>query len=205
MEKNIIELLKLFIEKYLYQTLISVVVSIFCVAFFPDIFGIYKRMGKFIYGIFLFCITFLIISIIIYFKTTIKKKIQQTKYEREKNSCELQEDLENLWTYVDSLSVEDRNYLKIFLDNGNAPIERNGYPFIQGLFTNTNIILCTEKEKKPIKTQNQDEIISSETFYHIYNSCVTQNKLYRLRNEFYELLKYSYENYHKISHFDLME
>lgn len=65
MEK-LIDLLKPLIEKYLFTTIISVVLAILGVVLFPDVLNLKEQVGQFFYGLLLFCICFLAVSLIKY-------------------------------------------------------------------------------------------------------------------------------------------
>lgn len=219
MEK-LIDLIKPLIEKYLFTTVSSVALAILGVALLPDIFKLKEYVGSFLYGVLLFCICFLITNLIKHLVNGLKNKRLQFKIEKQqKDLIKTQEEmrkkqeLEELWCYVDKLSPLDKRYLQEFLNNSNTPIEVDNlylslYP--SGLLSNTNVIVSTKKQKNfvdVVKKINldEDELMRFALPIDTFSDYSTHSILYKLKDEFYDLLKYSYEQYGKISHFDFKE
>lgn len=215
MEK-FIDILKVISEKHLIPAVISIAVAILCVTLAPDFLEMNQKVGSFLYGVFCFCIMFLICELTKYLHNKLKsrcaekEKIKEEKiYRQKKNEEEENEIMENLWSFVDSLSVQDRHYLKIFLDNKNEPIEVLGVPHHYGLLRNQNIVVCTEKRQecginheKKIEFDGREVYQSYDIAFRMYKS---PTKLYRLKDDFYNELKFSNEKYHRISHFGTEE
>lgn len=214
MEK-FVDLLKIIAEKYLFQAIASAALAILAVAFFPNLFGITDKIGATWYGILIFCLTFLLLRcakfvFILAKKKTAEKKEKKLSDELEKRKAEERDakTIEQLWDYVDSLTPQDKHYLIKFLKTGNQPIAIRGAAFDIGLLTNRDFVACTEKQQQCTPTLNQknesDEYMafSIPNINMIYSSPIT---LYQLKDDFFELLKYSYEKYGKISHFDMEE
>lgn len=202
MEK-IIDLLKVLLGKHLYPAIGSMAMAILFVALKPNLFGIEKRVGKTLYGVLIFCIFFLAFELVRNFIRFLQRKIihmieheKAQEYQQQNDDKNERKKLENLWDYVDSLDVADQQYLLQFLKTKNEPIEKCPNPFSE-LFSNSNIMVCTSK---PVK--NLDENNSKNLDLIFFNSGM---KLYKLRDDFYQVLKLSYEKYHRISHFDLEE
>lgn len=209
MEK-IIDLLKVLLGKHLYPAISSIAMAILFVALKPNLFGIEKRVGKTLYGVLVFCIFFLIFELTKYISKSYKtcqanQKAYQQEQELNKQEQErqrkLQEEnelyeLENLWNYVDSLDVADQQYLLQFLKTKNEPIEKC-YDAFSKLFNNSKFMVCTSK---PVKNLDENNSKNLDLIF-----CNSGMKLYKLRDDFYQTLKLSYEKYHRISHFDLEE
>ena len=215
MEK-FVDLLKIIAEKYLVQTIASVALAILGVAFIPNLFGMTDKVGKTLYSVLIFCVSFLLIQCAKHIYATAKKIIEKKRKKKlsdELSKKEVQEHeeevLEELWDYVDSLSPQDKHYLVEFLKNGNQPIEVMGEHFGIGLLNNNNIVACMEKQQKCApapsrKIEFDGHLVFPQTdiSYMAYSS---PTKLYRLKDNFFELLNYSYEKYKRISHFDMEE
>lgn len=58
-------------------------------------------------------------------------------------------------------------------------------------------MVCTSK---PVKNLDENNSKNLDLIF-----CNSGMKLYKLRDDFYQTLKLSYEKYHRISHFDLEE
>lgn len=115
----------------------------------------------------------------------------------------------SLWDYVDSLELQDRHYLSEFLKTDNQPIEVMGEAFGFGLLANRKIVACTDKKQKCAPALNRKVEFEGHLVFPPpdvpYMSYPAPTKLYRLKDDFFELLKHSYEKYGKISHFDMEE
>lgn len=210
------DLLKVMAEKYLIQTVASVTLAILGVAFLPNLFGMTDKVGKTLYGVLIFCLGFLLIQGAKRICTITKNKAakkgekclfdEMEKREIEENEAEA---IAQLWDYVDSLGLQDRHYLAEFLESDNQPIEVMGETFGSGLLTNRNIVACTEKQQKcssapnrKIEFEGRLVFSSPDITYMTYSS---PTRLYRLKDDFFKLLKHSHEKYGKISHFDTEE
>ena len=210
MEK-FIDLLRMIAEKHLFQAIASVALAILAVAFLPDLFEMTDKVGKTMYGILVFCLGFLLIQCAKHICAVAKNKVAEREEKRLTDELQQNEAVEKearaitrLWDYVESLTPQDRFYLVRFLETGNQPIEVMGEPLYNGLLADSDIVACMEKQQKCTPALNfgiefeghlvfppQDIISSSPT------------KLYRLKDDFFELLRLSYEKYGKISHFDM--
>ena len=214
MEK-IADLLKIFADKHLNPSVASLAVSILGVAFLPEALEISNRVGKFLYGVLIFCLCFLLIQLGKYIVKTFKelrsRKEKQEAEEQEKKQeeeAEEKEKLEDLWKYVDALSPQDKDYLRVFLKNGNQPIELMGGEPYRGLLSNKKIVVSTQKPTE-VQRNNTMELEGRKVYIQnmieytmVYSTTTT---LYKLNDDFYALLKYSLDKYKRISHFDTEE
>lgn len=207
MEK-LLDLLKIFEEKHLIPVIASIAVAILFVTFLPNLFDLTSKAGKVLYLTLVFCIAFLLIYfgkyICSFFKNKIAKKRKQKKEEEEQEK----EKMEDLWDYVDSLSPQDQCYLMEFLKTNNKPIEmREVAP--NRLLSDSDNVACTEKKQasaldpsRKIEFEGDSMCIPNGISFMEDEPPV---KLYRLKDDFFNLLKCSYEKYHKISHFEMEE
>ncbi len=213
MEK-IADLLKIFADKHLIPSTASLAVSILCVAFLPEALGISNSVGKFFYGVLIFCLFFLLLQfgkcIVKVFKGMIAQKAKR-RAENQENIQDEQtkekETLENLWKYVDSLSPKDKNYLRVFLKNENQPIELICKEQGWGLLSNKEIVVSTEKTTR-VQINNTVGLEGRQIYIpHTmkYNVGYSTTTLYKLSDDFYDLLRYSHDKYKRISHFDMEE
>ena len=200
MEK-IIDLLKVLLGKHLYPAIGSIAMAILFVALKPNLFGIEKRVGKTLYGVLVFCVSFLIIEFSKYIYKSYKtyqankkayKQEQERNKQEQKHIQKLEEKneryaLEPLWNLVDTFDYEEKESLLQFVKSGNKPIEIEGF-MCPAYFKNHNIVVHT------IKNTTKSEYRTAKTI-----------TIYKLRDDFYHTLKLSYEKYHRISHFDLEE
>lgn len=215
MEK-LVDLLKIIAEKYLVQTVASVALAILGVAFLPNLLDMTNKVGKTLYGVLIFCLGFLLIQGTKQIYTIVKNKAAEKNKKRlsdELRKREVDENeaeaIERLWDYVDSLGLQDRHYLSEFLKTDNQPIEVMGEAFGFRLLANRNIVACTDKKQKCAPAPNQkvefEEHLGFSPLGALHISYPAPTKLYRLKDDFFELLKHSYDKYGKISHFDTEE
>lgn len=215
MEK-LVDLLKIIADKYLVQTVASVALAILGVAFLPNLLDMTNKVGKTLYAVLIFCLGFLLIQGAKQIYTIAKNKAAEKNKKRlsdELRKSEADENeakaIERLWDYVDSLGLQDRHYLSEFLKTDNQPIEVMGEAFGFGLLANRNIVACTDKKPKCAPVPNQKVEFEGYLVFPPpdapYISYPTPTKLYRLKDDFFKLLKHSYDKYGKISHFDTEE
>lgn len=215
MEK-LVDLLKIIAEKYLVQTVASVALAILGVAFLPNLLDMTNKVGKTLYGVLIFCLGFLLIQSAKHIYTIAQNKVAEKNKKRLSDELRKREADENeaeateqLWDYVDSLGLQDRYYLSEFLKTDNQPIEVMGEAFGFGLLANRNIVACTDKKQKCAPAPNRKVEFEGHLVFPPpdapYISYPAPTKLYRLKDDFFELLKHSYEKYGKISHFDTEE
>lgn len=205
--KNIIELFKTFSEKYLTHTLISTIVATLFLAKAPNLFGIKEKTSSALYWLFIFCVSFLVVKVIVFiYKAIISNKNNNLLKESHEigNKKAIIENLEFLWNYVDGLSPQDKKYLWQFLKTNNQPIEVRGIVCGNTILTNKDIVVTTQKEstEKEIVTVESKGLTPEDL---IIASGYTTITLYKLKDNFFYLLKYSYQNYNRISHFDSEE
>lgn len=213
MEK-IADLLKIFADRHLIPSTASLAVSILCVAFLPEALGISNSVGKFFYGVLIFCLFFLLLQFVKYvvkvFKGMIARKAKRRAEDKENKQNEQakeKESLEKLWKYVDSLSPQDKNYLRVFLKNENQPIELIYEEQGWGLLSNKKIVVSTEKTTRA-QFNNTMELDGRQIYIPNtmdYDAGYSYTTLYKLSDDFYDLLRYSYDKYKRISHFDTEE
>lgn len=206
MEK-LADVLKLFLEKYFVSTLISITISILIVAIEPNIFLISEKTNEILYFILVYCMVFLFVLLIRKAYKTVCSKIEHLKARKQYQKyveTENRKALETLWTFVDTLSIPDKKALFNFLRTNNSPIESSATYIGDSIFNNSNIMYETIVES-----------IKEEPYHSITNTNLQKRglvyvpierptisipvKRYRLKDEFFSLLKYSYEKYKRIS------
>lgn len=181
MKDLVADFLKLFLEKYFIFSVISIVLTTLTFLLFPSDFFLIQKLGDIRATVTIFCIWFLIeyfiFSTFEYFNKCIssfknKKYLKQLELEREK------EILEKIWTKVDSLSHRDYEILMKFIRNGNKPHlarETSHYWYGDNLFNSGWLHKSTCSQG--VSTQ------------------------YILKDDIYQILKYSQEQFGRISHF----
>ena len=207
MEK-LADVLKVFLEKYFVPTIVSVATSIIIVATKPNILQISEKTNEMLYFVLVFCLVFLIVLLICNAYKTICSKFEQSKAKEQHQQyveTENRKALEIIWTFVDKLSIPDKQALFSFLRTNNTPIESRATYLGDSIFNNSNIMCETivgsaqEELFRPILNHKNNGHIVIPIEHPIISIPV---KKYRLNDSFFSLLKYSYEKYNRISHFE---
>lgn len=206
MEK-LFELLEVFFEKHLIPTIVAVAGAIYSIAVIPTDYWLVVRLGDTLLGAFMFCLYFSFIKLIIWiYKSILKKSFYSIKYKKFQNKImmkEYEQALDKLWTIIDDMSPQDREYLIQFIKSNNAPIKTSGIYGGNCLFT-SDFVICSKVKtenysNRPVIVKNERQPMNNELLNKIHTPAIYQ---YKLKENFYKLLKYSYENYGRISHFD---
>ncbi|MCI8485840.1 MAG: hypothetical protein HFJ20_01795 [Clostridia bacterium] len=190
------DFIKTLIEKYGFKSLIAFVLTIFTVTVIPKAWieklpfndvSIYWAMGV------SFAIWLIILHCIILIFGKIRDKISYNIYREKSNKGSNKEALELLWTTIDRFSENDRKDIMNFLNTNNEPVSKGG-TFLDGLY-NSNIVIKTEK-RIPVDEKvvyGTDEKIKMTRY---------DTHLYKLQDSIYKALKYSLDEYGRISHFE---
>lgn len=176
------EAIRVFAEKHLIPSVISLVLGGIVYLVTPEDFVVLKKLSGLYYFLLISGCIFLFVQLVIWFKERmyIKKesrRIENIENQNRKSLCK--ENLKVLWDMVDEFSFEDREYLNQFVKNENKPIViRGNYIYAYGrLFNSKNIHRQEGYDEKGSYTQ------------------------YILEDDFYNMLKISYELYGRISRF----
>lgn len=187
-----------FLKEHFFETLISLAISFvsFCITSKTNF--LLLRLGKYFYTGFIFIVSFIITCFIHYIYTylmdTIKKYIHHKKLETEQR----QENLHIMWYKVDECSIPEKNILKYLLKNGNTAINLpSDYYYHE--FVHINIFLNKTKSESDGTVKYYDMYNSEETDIIPIGTYYTK---YRLTDYYYDLLKYSQEQYSRISNFE---
>lgn len=176
------EALKVFVEKYMIATVLSVVTAIVTLLVLPTDYWMIEKIGKDLFFFLIAGITFLVIRFLILLWKGIqhlKHRSYITKEYSKMKIRENQESLEEWLSFVDKLPPEDRELVRQFLHTDNQPIveRRHVYRgYNPNSIHNTNVI---------VKTENSDG-----------------SSLVKLDERFYRTMKQIYEDRGSISHFD---
>ncbi len=191
------DFIKMLIERYGLKSLIAFVFSIFTVTVIPktwieklpfDDTSIYWAIGV------SFAIWLIILHYIILIFRKINNKISYSIYKEKFNKENNKEALEVLWTTIDELLENDRKDIINFLNTNNEPISKGG--IINSRLYNSNLVIKTEK-RIPIDEEfivyGTDEKVKMTRY---------DTHLYKLQDTIYKALKYSLDEYGRISHFE---
>ena len=203
----IVEFCKVFAEKHLIPSVISIVGAIISLIFIPWDYWIIVKIGKFLFFILAAGVVFLVVKFMVFcwqkimsFKNgnDLKQYYNQNAIKSEKKN------IEELWTAVDNFNPDDRKLLQEFLESSNAPITRSsGNRYFGNSLLASNWVVSTEEYG-----EEEQPIILSEK---LKGKAIPIGAMgagraivvkYKLHDDIYSALKYSKEKYGKISHFE---
>lgn len=196
--------IKAFVEKDLIPSIGSLAAGIITVLLLPEDNWMIVKLGTAWMGVLAFALCFLIIKLIVVLAKAVKKravKHANKQYDLKRDAEREKEAIMNLWEAVDALSPGDRQMLQLFLSNGNTAIEESGACFHDygSLFT-SNWIVST---MVPFEFDNQDcQPVLNGNGIPVAHFVNQGKKLYKLKDDVFQLLKYSKEKYGKISNFE---
>lgn len=208
MEKSIVDCLKLFLEKYFILSVTAIVLTFITFLAVPSDLFIIKKLGNTMFSVFSFCSWFLILELFKFiFKSivqffNVKRKQRYLRKSRKEETLKVNKELlERLWTEVDSMSPRDYELLMSFITNGNQPYVTASI-FCGSCLLNSEWVhksLCKEEERVSIpgRTSSNSNEIPLERY-----ADVQAKYQYILKDEVYQILKYSQDKYGRISHFN---
>lgn len=191
------DFIKALIEKYGLKSLIAFVLSIFTITIIPKSLieklpfndsNIYWAMGV------AFAIWLITLHCIILIFRKIKNTFSYSIYKEKSNKENNKEALEVLWTTIDELSENDRKDIINFLNTNNEPILKGG--IMNSRLYNSSLVIKTEKRipiDEEVVVYGTDEKVKMTRY---------DTHLYKLQDSIYRALKYSLDEYGKISHFE---
>ncbi|HCT64743.1 MAG TPA: hypothetical protein DIC60_05685 [Lachnospiraceae bacterium] len=205
---KLVDVIKIFLDKYFIPTIIAISATIFFVATYPDCLKLRSNTNEFLYYILVFCLVFLFVLSICKAYKTICSKIERSNAKEQHQQyveTEKRKVLEELWTFVDKLSIPNKQALFSFLRTNNTPIESSDTYASDSIFYNRDIMHETiaraiqEESFCPTTNRKNNGHIVIPIEHPIISIPV---KKYRLNDSFFSLLKYSYGKYNRISHFE---
>ena len=203
----IVEFCKVFAEKHLIPSVISIVGAIVALIFIPSDYWMIVKVGKFLFFILISGVVFLVVKFLVFCWQKImshKSDNDLKQYYNQSAAKNEKKDMEELWTAVDKFDPEDRKLLHDFLESDNAPITcSSGNRYFGHSLLTSNWVVSTEEYG-----EEEQPIILSEKLKGkaIPIGAMSAGRAivvkYKLHDDIYSALKYSKEKYGKISHFE---
>lgn len=182
MPDSIGEALKVFLEKHLTPTVISVVAAIVALLVLPADDWMIEKIGKTLFFFLVAGVVFLAIQ----FFVLLWKGIQHLKHRayiseeyKEMKDRENQESLEKWLSFADKLPPDDRKLIRQFIRTENQPIVERRHVY---------------------RAYNPNSIYETNAIVTTENS--DGSRLVKLDDRFYRIMKQIYEDRGSISHFD---
>ena len=175
--------IKTFGEKYLIPLVISIVVALATIILLPSDYWMISKYGVLPFGIAITGISFLVVITIRHFYNLIKNNIYEAsdrRYREEHEQIQIEKIIKEFWKRIDRYSPEERKMIRDLVESGNQPISTNAYFYSPESLSESFLMVSTTVRDE----QNQ--------YFRVY----------KLREEYYQILKCSVEKYNKISNFE---
>ena len=201
MIKELVSAINLTLEKRYLSTLTAIVLSYVVFLLVPEDFWIFHKLGHNVFLVFVFCLCLLVLESIRIVYLKLWNWFLLHRYERRlKDNKEIEDKkyidqmLENIWNQVDSFNYRDYQLLKKFVTNGNEPYIQQGRACGNCLLNSdwVNRRLLPPRDKLETVRMN-GEIVELRSISGAYE--------YKLNDGYYNLLKYSWDKYGRISNF----
>lgn len=203
MEK-LADVLKIFIEKHLFPTIISIAGSIISLLYITENNWILLKIGKTLFLILSFCIFFIIVQLFLRVIKVMWAEFNRLK-KRIKQQKDDQEDMiENINELVDRLCPEDKALLVSFLKNGNKPlISFESFDF-EGLLCNHFIVNVSDYAGELLGVEERGYWITNEVNNKLLNYELNLYglKQYKIRNEMFDDFMFVYGTKGRLGNFD---
>lgn len=172
--------IKVIVEKHLIPTILSCVLAALIYLITPSDFWIIVKISDTGYFFLIAGVFFLVIQLIVYLARVISNKIEEAKIDKKIERDDERIIMEQIWSFVDSLSDPEREILYTFMSNGNKAIE-----YKDGMYFPASKLFQSEKIHHRPTMSNGNAIHQ-----------------FVLDNAFYTNLMYSQNKYGRICHFE---
>lgn len=198
MTEKLLDVLKSFsevINKHLAPVVLSCVIGIAVYLYVGDTFWMVKRLSMGVFVFFTSCIAFLVIEMVLWLALKMKQwrsKREQREYERKQEAEHQAEEEKKLRDWFDTFTPNTLEIIQQLLNTDNQPIEVDAWKLQEGFDMlmpgyvstgnnfKTNLFICK--------------------FHHVGNkSCYKVV----MQDEVYQMARYLFEKYGKLSRFDL--
>lgn len=203
--EQLADVIKIFIEKHLIPSIISVAGAIATYLLFPQDNWIILKLGTTMFILLFFCSYFLLVQLLIIAVRSLKRFIVQKCYELREDKEEEQKAIQEINEFFDRLSPQDKDILLTFVKNGNKILltYEHYYSGFYNFLQNYNIVNVSDyigdihtldKEHYWILTDLEQMLISQ-------TQPVIGLKQYRIKSEFFKELMWVYKSNGKLGNF----
>ena len=170
--------IKTFLEKRFIPTIVAIVIMLVTLLITPDTFSIYVKLGRGLYCLLIFSLSFLIVTFLAFVVNQVKEKLKR----RSINLYYKKENLKKLWNQIDGLNQKDYDLIIEFLKSENQPTKIITQHYDYDSFYNSDLLIKSKIGLEEI---------------HLFG----QAYMYQLKPETYELMIYSVHKHQKICNF----
>lgn len=203
---HVVEILKMFFEKYFIKSVLSAIFAIATYTYYPSFYAKVKSESEVLYWIFLFLVSFAIVHSIHVSYSVLFEKFKNRNFTRKKCEENYKTSMETIWSNVDRLPDESISIIVKLIETNNSKAylcstDKMHIVLASNLFIVSSFILTnnTEIDKYMLDSKltdiNEHHKREKNTLWRVE---VLQIKL---QDDFYKILKHSYEKYGRISHF----
>lgn len=203
--EQLADVIKIFIEKHLMPSIISIAGTIATYLFFPQDNWIVVKLGTTMFILLFFCSYFLLVQLLIIAVRSFNRFMVHRIYEMRENKEEEQKAIQQINKFFDRLSPQDKNILLTFVKNGNKIMltYQHYYGGFDSFLENYNLVNVSDyignihtldKEHYWILPELEEMLISQ-------TEPVIGLKQYRIKNEFFKDLVWVYKSNGKLGNF----
>lgn len=177
--ENLCKLLEIFLDKYFFDTIISVAVTLLINIILPSNYWMIEKIGITYFRVFAFCAVFVIFNAVVSADKALKnkkRKKEQNEIKQRERLKQREENLEFWRNQADDLSYHERKVIVDFIKSGNAQRKCNDLVMSSYLFSNPQYILKTEDK----------------------NGCY----IVKMNDNTFKIFSSIYKKYGKLGHFD---
>lgn len=145
--ENFCKLFELFLDKYFFDTIISVTVTLLINIVLPNNYWMIEKIGITYFRVFIFCTVFVIFNAVVSVYKELKnkkRKKEQNEIKQRKRLKQREENLEFWRNQADDLSYYERRVIVGFINSGN--VQRKCNDLILSSYKLSNYILKTKDE-----------------------------------------------------------
>lgn len=175
--ENLCKLLEIFLDKYFFDTIISVAVTLLINIVLPSNYWMIEKIGITYFRVFSFCAVFVIFNAVVSADKALKnkkRKKEQNEIKQRKRLKQREENLEFWRNQADDLSYYERKVIVDFIKSGNA--QRKCNDFVMNSYKLSKYLLNTKDEHG----------------YYIF----------KMNDNAFKVFSSIYEKYGKLGHFD---
>ena len=175
--ENLCKLLEIFLDKYFFDTIISVAVTLLINIVLPSSYWMIEKIGITYFRVFAFCAVFVIFNAVVSADKALKnkkRKKEQNEIKQRKRLKQREENLEFWRNQADDLSYYERKVIVDFIKSGNA--QRKCNDFVMNSYKLSKYLLNTKDEHG----------------YYIF----------KMNDNAFKFFSSIYEKYGKLGHFD---
>lgn len=205
MKEKLLDILAIFVEKYLIQTVLTVIMAFLTYYKVPSDNPMLIKFSTIGFSVFVFCVWFIIIEIIKIIWNSIRRKsseIHRDAYYSKENQAKTEKVLEMFWNRIDAMDPRDYRLLIEFIKNGNKPHYEAGFICGESLLTSDWVYRNQLDLSEKVIIDTEMNVSDGKGGFHIKPTTFIAKYQYKLKDDIYHILKYSYEKYGRISHFE---